>query len=78
MANEQHSDGPDITVLIYGKAGSGKSALMGDLNAMLKDYGCEVRCFQSKTGGDVACRAPDEGQFNEVRRVKIVEMLCRR
>jgi ABC-type lipoprotein export system ATPase subunit len=78
MPNDQHTAGPDITVLIYGGKGSGKSSLMGDLHAMLKLYGCEVRCFRSEGARDVECRPPDEGQFNATRRIKIVEMCHRR
>lgn len=69
-------DGPDLTICISGREGSGKSCLMGDIAAMLRLYGFEVRCFHRRRDGyDLRVEAPEEGHFNEVRKVKIVEVL---
>jgi len=70
-------DQPDITIRIEGRKGSGKSCLMGDIASMLELYGCEVRCFTSRHfNADVRrVSAPEAGHFEEVRKVRIVEVL---
>jgi hypothetical protein len=54
----------------------GKSCLMGDLAGMLELYGCEVRCFVQRTDGSQhRVTTPEEGHFEQPRRVKLVEMV---
>ncbi len=70
------NDGPDLVVRISGKPGMGKSCLMGDLAGMLELYGCEVRCFVQRTDGSQhRVPTPEEGHFEQPRRVKLVEMV---
>jgi len=70
------TDGPDLVVRISGKPGMGKSCLMGDLAGMLAFYGCEVRCFHQRTDGSQhRVPTPQEGHFEQPRRVKLVEMV---
>ena len=72
-----NTQGPDITITITGAKGSGKSCLMGDLVGMLELYGCEVRCFKRSraTNHEQPIQKPPEGHFNELRNVKIVEVV---
>lgn len=70
-------DQPDITITISGRRGAGKSCLAGDVAAMLVLYGCEVRMYQRPFNSvdDYQVPLPEEGHFNEVRKVKIVEVV---
>jgi adenylylsulfate kinase-like enzyme len=73
--NHLFNNGPDITVEIRGLPGAGKSCLMGDFAAMLREYGCEVRCFKKRRdGSEQRIEAPREGHFDEIRRIKLVEV----
>lgn len=76
VSYQPETNGPDIVIKISGKPGSGKSCLMGDLVAMLELYGCEVRCFKQRrnSGDDHPMPKPAEGNFNEIRKIKIVEV----
>lgn len=68
---------PDITITISGRRGAGKSCLAGDIAAMLLLYDCEVRMYQRPFNSvdDYRVPLPEEGHFNEVRKVKIVEVV---
>lgn len=76
MNYRTNEHGPDITITITGQRGSGKSCLMGDLVAMLELYGCEVRCYKRSRMSviDHPMPKPPEGHFNEIRKIKFVEV----
>jgi cytidylate kinase len=77
MSYHPNQAGPDLVITIDGKRGAGKSCLAGDIAAMLELYGCEVRMYHRPFNSvdDYRVPLPKEGHFNEVRKVKIVEVL---
>lgn len=76
VSYQTNTAGPDITITLTGGRGSGKSCLMGDIAGMLQLYGCEVRCYKRpRLGGlEQQIPTPGEGNFNQTRKVKIVEV----
>jgi hypothetical protein len=67
---------PDLTVVVYGKDGAGKSALIGEIADFLLAHQCKVKCFQGPNGGKKQFRPepPPPGRFHpRPLRVKLVE-----
>lgn len=66
---------PDITVVVYGRTGAGKTSLIGEIGDFLTAHRCHVICVEGPAGGpkkQVALPAP--GRFRErPLRVKLVE-----
>lgn len=72
----KHNQTPDITVVVYGHDGVGKSALIGEIADFLLAHECKVKCFEGPNGGKKSFRPapPPPGKFRpKPLRVKIVE-----
>lgn len=74
-SNKRNRKQPDITVVVYGKKGIGKSSLIGEIGDFLTAHACKVVCVEGPAGGpkkQVALPAP--GRFHaRPLKVKLVE-----
>ena len=66
---------PDLTIVVYGKHGAGKSALIGEINDFLVAHGARTICLEGRIGEKKRrVIAPPPGLYHErPARVKIVE-----
>jgi signal recognition particle GTPase len=67
----------DMTIVVYGSKGVGKSSLIGEIADFLKEHDCDVMCVEGPAGGRKQWRpVPEPGNFHPRRlRVKIVEQV---
>lgn len=65
---------PDVVVRFYGPPGGGKTALMGEIAAMLTAKGSDAVCLEGKSGErKLPTVTPPEGRFRRPRRVLLIE-----
>lgn len=72
----KHNKNADITIVIYGGKGVGKTSLIGEFADFLVAHDCQVKCFEGPNGGKKAFvpGLPEPGKFRpRPLRVKIVE-----
>jgi ABC-type sugar transport system ATPase subunit len=66
----------DLTVVVHGRKGCGKSALIGEIAALIHACGGEVLCVAGRQGEPKKpVRTPDEDNFHRALNVKLVEVV---
>jgi hypothetical protein len=67
---------PDLTVVVYGRSGVGKSALVGEIAELVLACGGEVECLRGEAGGPKRrVRVPDPDCFHKPLKVRFVEQV---
>ena len=66
----------DLTVVVYGRRGCGKSALIGEIAELVLACGGQVRCLAGKTGERKRpVRQPDADKYHAALNVELVEIV---
>ena len=63
----------DLTVVVYGAKGKGKSALIGEIAELVLACGGAVECVAGPSGEKRRVRVPDPDNFTRPLRVRFVE-----